>query len=254
MSHEEGPALSVLIVPEGSRSTRTFRFTQRRLRFLLTVAALAAVGLALMAGTWWYLAIRSVRVTELETRVAELQAESERVADLALQLEAIEERYAGLAEMLGATGDTAQPLVALPPPRSLAGSRRAPDRDVPSSWPLTEPGFVTQALLADTTGGHPGLDIAIPTGSYVRASASGVVAEVGEDPIYGRFVALEHAQGYRTVYGHASEILVASGEQVLQNEIIALSGSTGRSTAPHLHFEVWQNGDPVDPLSMVDQP
>ena len=251
---EEGPALSILIVPEGSRSTRTIRFTQRRLRLVLAGLAIAGVSLALMAGTWWYLAIRSARVGALELEIAQLQEENLRVGQLAEQLGTIETRYADLAQMLGAVDDTTPAMLPLPQPRTPSSASRSGTSNIPSSWPLTERGFVTQDLLSDTTGGHPGLDIAIPTGSYVRASGSGTVAEVGEDPIYGRFVTIDHADGYRTVYGHASEILVASGEPVFQNEIIALSGSTGRSTAPHLHFEVWKDGETVDPLSVVRQP
>jgi murein DD-endopeptidase MepM/ murein hydrolase activator NlpD len=80
------------------------------------------------------------------------------------------------------------------------------------------------------------------------------VAEVGEDSIYGRYLVLEHGQGYRTLYAHTSHLLVNEGDLVRRNEVVALSGSSGRSTAPHLHFEILQDGVPIDPLSMVTQP
>jgi murein DD-endopeptidase MepM/ murein hydrolase activator NlpD len=98
------------------------------------------------------------------------------------------------------------------------------------------------------------VDIAIPTDSYVRAAGPGRVLRVGEDPFYGFFVVLEHEDGYQTVYGHNSTILVVRGQTVRRNQVIALSGSTGRSTAPHLHFEILLDGLPVDPLSIVEQP
>jgi murein DD-endopeptidase MepM/ murein hydrolase activator NlpD len=98
------------------------------------------------------------------------------------------------------------------------------------------------------------LDIAVPTDSYVRAAGAGTVVDVGEGPVYGRFVVVDHGDGYTTLYGHASMTLVTRGEQVRQNEVIALSGSTGRSTAPHLHFEVLHDGEAVDPLTLVHQP
>ena len=80
------------------------------------------------------------------------------------------------------------------------------------------------------------------------------MVDVGEDEVYGRFVVLDHGDGYTSLYGHASLTFVERGQHVRQHEIIALSGSTGRSTAPHLHFEVLLNGEAVDPLTMVSQP
>jgi murein DD-endopeptidase MepM/ murein hydrolase activator NlpD len=80
------------------------------------------------------------------------------------------------------------------------------------------------------------------------------VVDVGEDAVYGRFVVIEHADGYSTLYGHASMTLVTPGQEVRERQVIALSGSTGRSTGPHLHFEVLIDGEPVDPLTVVEQP
>lgn len=125
---------------------------------------------------------------------------------------------------------------------------------VPASWPLTERGFITQPLVERSSEPHQGLDIAVPADSYIRAAGAGTVREAGRDPVYGRFLTLEHDDGYRTLYAHASAILVEEGQRVQRNEVIGLTGSTGRSTAPHLHFEVLRNGEAVDPLSMVNQP
>ena len=80
------------------------------------------------------------------------------------------------------------------------------------------------------------------------------MVDVGEDEVYGRFVVLDHGGGYTSLYGHASLTLVVRGQQVRQREVIALSGSTGRSTAPHLHFEILLDGEVVDPLTLVTQP
>ena len=77
------------------------------------------------------------------------------------------------------------------------------------------------------------------------------MAEVGEDAEYGIFVLLDHPQGYQTVYGHASRVLVQLGDSVASGQVIALSGSTGRSTGPHLHFEIRRNGRSLDPSSLV---
>jgi len=98
------------------------------------------------------------------------------------------------------------------------------------------------------------LDIAVATDSYVRAAGAGTVMDTGEDDTYGIFVRIDHGNGYETPYAHASQALVQIGELVRKNEVIALSGSTGQSTAPHLHFELLRDGELVDPLELITQP
>ena len=120
--------------------------------------------------------------------------------------------------------------------------------------PLTEKGVVTQGLLRGAQGEHPGLDIAVQTDSYIRAAGGGRVVEVGTDEVYGLFVVLDHGEGYTTVYAHTSAQMVEQGQQVREREVIALSGSSGQSTAPHLHFEILLDGSAIDPLTMVEQP
>jgi murein DD-endopeptidase MepM/ murein hydrolase activator NlpD len=79
------------------------------------------------------------------------------------------------------------------------------------------------------------------------------VAQAGQDPEYGFFVLLDHADEYQTMYGHLSRILVTQGSTVASGEVIGLSGNTGRSTAPHLHFEIRQRGSSLDPMTMVKE-
>ena len=106
----------------------------------------------------------------------------------------------------------------------------------------------------DTRGeAHPGLDIAVPIGSPVRASGGGTVLQAGEEAEYGRFVLLEHPGGYQSMYGHLSRITVAPGQRIAAREVIGLSGNTGRSSAPHLHFEIRRAGEPIDPRTLVKE-
>ncbi|HZD04710.1 MAG TPA: peptidoglycan DD-metalloendopeptidase family protein [Longimicrobiales bacterium] len=251
--------LTIMLVPDRGQESRTFRLSYRTLRAVGSLAAVAALALTMIAGSWWYLAARASRVSELEAEIRSLEADRARVEALARELEGIERQYARIREMFGAHSTPAPSDLWVPPAgtaRSRGRSRPSGKAGAPSSWPLTETGFVTQGLL-DSGGNraeHPGLDIAVPTGSYVRAAGAGTVVDVGEDPIYGRFVVIDHGDGYTTLYGHASLNLVDRGQRVRQNEVIALSGSTGRSTAPHLHFEVLLNGEAVDPLTLVEQP
>jgi len=92
---------------------------------------------------------------------------------------------------------------------------------------------------------HNGVDIAVPTGTRVRAIAAGRVVESGSHGGYGNLVSLEHGDGTLSLYGHNSQLEVRVGDQVEAGQTIALSGSTGRSTGPHLHFELWKNGTNV---------
>jgi murein DD-endopeptidase MepM/ murein hydrolase activator NlpD len=127
------------------------------------------------------------------------------------------------------------------------------DMAAPDAWPLTERGYVTRGLTKAKTP-HPGLDIAVPQNSYIRASGPGFVKTAGEDSVYGKYIVIDHGSGLETFYGHAARLLVTQGSRVKRLQIIALSGSSGQSTAPHLHFEVRRNGAAIDPYQYVKQP
>ncbi|RYD18746.1 MAG: M23 family metallopeptidase, partial [Lysobacteraceae bacterium] len=97
---------------------------------------------------------------------------------------------------------------------------------------------------------HKGLDIAAPYGAPIFAALPGRVASAGRNAGYGNFVKLAHVGGLASGYGHMSRIAVAPGEGVRQGQVIGYVGSTGLSTGPHLHWEVWRNGQSVDPRSI----
>lgn len=94
---------------------------------------------------------------------------------------------------------------------------------------------------------HTGLDIPAPHGTPILASGGGRVVVAGYKGAYGRAVVIDHGDGLATLYGHASKLLVRAGDVVMPNQPIALVGSTGRSTGPHLHFEVLRRGVRVEP-------
>jgi murein DD-endopeptidase MepM/ murein hydrolase activator NlpD len=95
---------------------------------------------------------------------------------------------------------------------------------------------------------HEGIDIAVPTGTPVWAAAAGTVIYSGWLGGYGNLVVVDHGNGLATAYAHNSALLVAVGQVVAQGDTIALAGSTGHSSGPHVHFEVRVNGVAVDPL------
>ena len=107
-------------------------------------------------------------------------------------------------------------------------------------------------------GGHRGLDISGPVGSTIVASDSGTVVVSGWHDVtersYGYYIKIDHGNGIATLYAHCSQLLVSAGEPVVAGQPIALMGSTGNSTGPHLHFEVLVSGSPVDPYGFVTKP
>jgi len=99
---------------------------------------------------------------------------------------------------------------------------------------------------------HNGIDIPVWYGTKVCATKDGVVKKAGWQSGYGWVVELEHDMGFVTIYGHNSRLLVRKGDKVKAGEVIALSGNSGRSTGPHLHYEIRLNDTPVDPLKYLD--
>lgn len=205
----------------------------------------------------------AARVPGMERELARLRAENAKVRELSAALDSAESRYTQVRQMLGGkivrdplTISSSLPVA--PPVRArLTGARTPPSAGVgvPQQWPLDETGYITrgQVKAGGRDEAHPGIDIAVSVGSLVRASGGAVVRQRGEDPEYGLFVLLEHADGYQTMYGHLSRILVAADDSVVPGQVIGLSGNTGRSTAPHLHFEIRQRGLSLDPQTMVKE-
>lgn len=141
--------------------------------------------------------------------------------------------------------------------RRLAGPRSEPPS--PLAWPL-EPVIVTSLFgdRADPFSGegqtHLGVDLKAEKGQVVGAAAAGVVVWAGPKGGHGLHVELSHASGAVTGYSHLSLLLVQAGMRVPVRGPLGLAGSTGRSTGPHLHFELWKDGEPVDPLAELPDP
>ena len=248
--------LRIILVPATSQS-RTYEVSYKRLRVLRGFGMVLGTAVVFMIATWTYMASRVSHMVELEAEVALMRAEQERIPGLRRRLSTVERQYEDIRGLFAPDASGAPSELWLPPPGSLSRSSGGDDGHDgrPDSWPLVERGFVTQGRLDDVGGVHPGVDIAIPTGSYIRAAGAGLIVEVGEDdPTFGKYVRIDHENGYETLYAHASDISVELGEEVRKNEVIALSGSTGESTAPHLHFEIWFEGETVDPLELVEEP
>lgn len=265
-----GSGYTVIVHRNGALDSRQFQVPSwlARVALITTIAVLVLV--AAVVAAYGPILAAALRAPFLQHRVEQLTRENARVDQLARALADAEGRYAHLRGMLGArmpapAGDQegqyaageerlyiAPPMLALAPASDSSVTRR---RAAPSGlrWPLSVPSYRTRGMAAGTDSEevHPGLDLAVPEGSSVRSSGGGVVERAGTDSSYGLFVLLQHPGGYQTMYGHLSRLLVSAGDSVAAGQVIALTGNTGRSTAPHLHFEVRLNGRSIDPTKVM---
>ncbi|HXV85232.1 MAG TPA: peptidoglycan DD-metalloendopeptidase family protein [Gemmatimonadales bacterium] len=252
--------VTLMIHRDGALTSPTLRLPVWLARVVSVTAVAVAVAVLMATISYAPVARLATRVPALEREVERLRVENDQVRDLAARLVELEGRYEQVRTMLG--GDlvprrirpdslaVAHPVLArLPGPHAVYESGPT----VPRHWPLDEAGVVTRGQVGSDAGQevHPGLDIAVPSGTPIRAAGGGTIAETGDDPEYGKFVLIEHPEGFQTLYGHASRLLVGAGDIVSAGQVIGLSGSTGRSTAPHLHFETRQGGRPVDPRPLL---
>jgi murein DD-endopeptidase MepM/ murein hydrolase activator NlpD len=256
-------AVTVVIQRDGTARAQTFRVPLWVIRAGVAFAGAAAVAAIVVAALYGPLLRAAGRVPGLERQVTRLQADNAKIRQLSAALDSLESRYAQVRQMVGGdivrdplTLGAALPVapqvlarVAAPPPGPAYGLT------VPNRWPLDEAGYLTRGQVGAGTAdeAHPGIDVAVPIGSIVRAAGGATVQQVGEDPEYGLFVLLNHPDDYQTMYGHLSRILVTAGAAVAPGEAIGLSGNTGRSSAPHLHFEIRQKGISLDPRTMLKE-
>ena len=168
-------------------------------------------------------------------------------ADLSEALEMIEERLSTRRSSIDLLAETMRREF---PGAASYASDSAP-HTTPSIWPAA--GYVRSpyGLRFNGTEFHQGIDIAADMGTPIVATADGVVTTAGWNGGYGNMVDVDHGGGIVTRYGHASAVAVTVGQQVRRGEVIAYVGSTGRSTGPHVHYEVRVDGQPVNPAGYL---
>ena len=115
------------------------------------------------------------------------------------------------------------------------------------SWPTD-----VRQISRHFSGSHDGMDIAVPSNSHIYSAHKGQVFQAGHSPTYGKYIILEFSDQWATLYAHLNKLLVKTGDRVKRKQKIGLSGSTGQSTSPHLHFELFKNKKNVNPFSYLN--
>lgn len=256
--------VSVIIVPHDNSKTYNLRFSYR---LLITFSVLVLV----LLGSLAVFIIKHGSVVVAAERAALLSRENERLKSQVAQIDSLKLELLNLHAMsiqikgmLGIqlseddsllvanlSADANSPAIA---PEEMGDAVGPAEQKkildaLPSMWPVK--GYVTREFRI--TGGeknpdyHPGMDIAADRNTPVRAAAEGIVETSRYDETYGWVVEIDHGYGIHTLYGHNARNLVSVGDRVTRGKTIAFVGSTGKSTAPHLHFEVRKNGVSVDP-------
>jgi murein DD-endopeptidase MepM/ murein hydrolase activator NlpD len=255
--------VSIMVHRDGTLKSTTLRVPIWLLRGLLIAGITITVLLALAVAFYGPIAREAARVPGLRREVERLTRDNARVRELAVALDSVEANYGRLRSMVGA--DIVPDPVQMGSPMPVAPAilvvpaelRPAYDSgpSVPRHWPLSGAGYVTRGYGATGTADeqHTGVDVAVPVGDLIRAAGGGTVLQAGDDQEYGRFVLLQHPNGYQTMYGHLSRVIAVEGQRVGAGVVLGRSGNTGRSTAPHLHFEVRHNGVSIDPLTLVKE-
>jgi murein DD-endopeptidase MepM/ murein hydrolase activator NlpD len=253
------PAITFLVHRDGDVDSRSIKIPLWLFRTGLGIGI--AVLVLIILGAILYLPIVGVaaRVPGLRSEIATLREENAQIRRLVATVDSLESQYSKVRGMLGADLGTRLPSTStLPqaPPILVTGGihdSMAGGGGVLIRWPLADPGYITRGQLGAGDNAHSGIDIAVPMGTPVRVAGAGSVVEAARDQEYGHFVLVRHDGGYQTRYAHLSRILVTVGKTLSPGEVIGLSGNSGRSSAPHLHFEITQRGASIDPRTLLQE-
>jgi murein DD-endopeptidase MepM/ murein hydrolase activator NlpD len=256
---------SFIVAPHGTGTTVTFNLPGRVAMLLLVLLLVLVAGLAFVSVTYTRLAILGLETERLRAENKRLRSRDQRIGQIEEELLRIDQMRREIETWAGVTSHQA---VAPVTPRFELIERVWPRRYTyailkphyllkhmqPRGMIRPAAGWVSRRFILGGDGAtvHPGIDIAAPKGTPVRCALDGTVISAGWDDIYVNLIEIEHNDSLSTLYGHNEKMLVKEGEYVTTGQVIASVGSTGRSTAPHLHFEVMVGGTPVDPETYVD--
>ncbi|MFQ6007919.1 MAG: M23 family metallopeptidase [Candidatus Zixiibacteriota bacterium] len=246
--------VTIMVIPDGAEARRGFRIRLWLLKVIIGLTVALLLGILFFFIFYGDVLSRAAMTERLREENQKLLRYQYKVKLLEENLKEAREIVSRLTQLAGidyqfpelvddstflAAFEKQNPAVMLRP----AGT----DMTLPTGLPVQ--GFISKDFeIADTDQYHPGVDIACAEGTPVLATAQGTVVFADFDSTYGYMVILQHNDSIATIYGHNSRLLVETGQEVPAAGRIALSGNTGKSTAPHVHYEVRIHDQPINPL------
>lgn len=249
--------ISILFVPEEEGETRSIKLSRGLIRFLMWFAIL--LGLLVICGvvSYFSLAKKASRYDQVLSENLRLLGENRRIIQLAKELEKLKSmdlqirRSMGIALGLDSVYDTTKIELSnydfTPHTETFAGCQIEFESPVEG---LVSRGF-SEGLFPKM--GHRGVDLALPEGTLINAAGDGWVVFFGWHHRFGNLLIIQHPGDYLTLYGHNRTILVELGETVSAGQPVAISGNSGQSSAPHLHFEIRHRGKPINPALLIPE-
>jgi murein DD-endopeptidase MepM/ murein hydrolase activator NlpD len=239
---------SIVLTATDSKGSRHFFIPRKGLYLIGAVALVIIIILVIATISYGRLSYKAVEAEVLRKRNADIEKEFEKIQEIKKNLEIVELNNKKLKTMLGIekTPEVVQPVISdaresVVPSESIGGD----DKNIPALMPTN--GQISKAFEI----GHEALDIAAPLFTPVIATAAGAVIETGWDSLYGNYVIIEHSRNYCTFYGHLNSIVSDKQRIVKPGEMIGTVGSSGRSTSPHLHYEIRFRSTRVDPMAYL---
>ena len=252
----------IILVPGDDRETRQYGISRPMIVALIALTVLMVAVVALLMVSFAGKHTERQRIRELETELATARQEILVAVELRRELDQMSALQEKLLYMLGvedaspAGADSLAVWLDESPASAAEGLQRAAAVSLspkPDRWPAK--GFVTREFISGNiiqgVKPHLGIDIAGPRNAPVMAAAPGVVERTGTDDFLGNFVEIRHGLGYLTVYGHCSRIAASKNDRVEAGQVVAYMGESGQATGPHLHFEIWYQGEAVDPRTVI---
>lgn len=246
--------ITIMLIPDGTQTGREYRLRQSLFKLIIIATIALLVGIILFFSFYGRILTRAALADKLQgenQRLLRYQYKVKLLEENLLQTRDIVSRLVKLAgidyEFPEFPSDSA--IFAELDRKGIAVLTRSASGDLtyPSGLPLQ--GFISKDFeIEDEEHYHPGLDIACSEGLPVLTTASGQVIFAGFDDIYGNMVVIRHNDSITTVYAHNQELLVEVGQSVSVGARVALSGNTGKSSAPHVHYEIRINDKPINPI------
>lgn len=260
--------LTIMVVPHSRGCSRSIRipFIVALLGCCMSiVGGIFTVSLTVQACNYYQLKKRyagiSSEVSEMRSTMVSLkesEAQLKRLVSLGSRskiLQNLDTAESGSIDIEELKSQVAKSMDNVKEIKSYLLKERDTDLATPQGWPAT--GRISSLFgnrehpLYGIRKFHSGVDISLPTGTPLHATADGVVSFSGRAANNGNITVVEHGLGYSTIYAHNSKNLARAGQTVKRGDVIANAGSTGASTGPHVHYEIWKNGQSIDPMPFL---